>query len=97
MPTKRASLAELMGKKASESSGRLELDQLPEILGDAMPDLPRTAVGRHRLIRALQQRFGANFRSLPGLKDLISEFDKDVAFEVKLARMRSIRYNRSKE
>lgn len=95
--SKKLSLAELMGTTAADAGGKLSLKQLPEILGDAMPDLPRNAVGRHRLIRSLQNRFGSNFRSLPGLKDLIKEFDDEAAFEVKLARMKAIRYNRSKE
>lgn len=85
-----------MGSKASDRSGRLSLSQLPEILGDAMPELPRSPVGRHRLVRALQQRFGANFRSLPGIKDLVEEFDKDIEFERKVARMKAIKYNPSK-
>ena len=94
MATKKASLAELMGTKAASSDGKLALSQLPDILGDAMPELPRTAVGRHRLIRALQQRFGPNFRSLPGVMDLVKEFDLDLDLETKVAQMRSIRYNR---
>lgn len=93
MATKKASLAELMGTKAAGSGGRLSLSQLPDILGDAMPELPRTAVGRHRLIRALQQRFGPNFRSLPGVMDLVKEFDLDLDLEAKVAQMRAIRYN----
>lgn len=90
---KKVSLAELMGKTAAEKgSGGLRLGQLPEILGDAMPELPRTAVGRHRLIRSLQQRFGPNFRSLPGIKDLVAEFDKDLEFERKVATLGAIKY-----
>lgn len=92
--SRKTTLAELMGSKASDRAGRLSLGQLPEILGDAMPELPRTAVGRHRLIRALQQRFGPNFRSLPGIKDLVEEFDKDIEFERKIAQMKEIRYTR---
>lgn len=83
-----------MGKSAagSGSSGNLKLSYLPEILGDAMPELPKSPVGRHRLIRALQQRFGSNFRSLPGIKNLMSEFDHDVEFEKRIARLGSIKY-----
>lgn len=98
MATKRASLAELMGKSAaqSHSQGGLKLSQLGEILGDATPELPKNAVGRHRLVRALQQRFGSNFRSLPGVKALIEEFDQDLAFERKVAEMQAIRYKKGK-
>lgn len=85
---RKASLAEMMGNKASETQG-LRLEHLQQILGDAMPELPKTPVGRHRLMRALQQRFGANYRSLPGIKDLVSEFDGEIEFERKVAQMRS--------
>ena len=92
--SRKLSLAELMGSKAASGGGKLSLSKLPEILGDAMPELPRTAVGRHRLIRALQQRFGANFRTLPGVSDLVKEFDGDVALERKIAQMQSIKLRR---
>lgn len=92
MSSKRLSLAELMGSKAADS-GKLSLSSLPEILGESMPEIPKNAVGRHRLIRALQNRFGRNFRSLPGLKDLIEEFDSDLELEIKIEKMKAIRYN----
>lgn len=95
--SRKTTLAELMGKAGAEAgeSGKLKLSQLGEILGDACPELPRTAVGRHRLVRALQQRFGNNFRSLPGVKALVEEFDKDMEFEHKVAQMKAIRLRRS--
>lgn len=94
MAGKRVSLSELMGKSAASAggSGKLNLSILPEILGDAMPDLPRTSVGRHRLIRSLQQRFGGNFRTLPGVADLVKEFDSEIAFEQKRAKIAAIKY-----
>ena len=93
--SRKLSLAELIGKTASQASERgLKLSQLGEILGDSMPELPRNQVGRHRLIRALQQRFGLNFRSLPGVKNLVKEFDDDLAFEDKIKKVQSIRYRK---
>lgn len=88
---RKSSLAELMGADAAGKSEGLRLSQLPEILGDSMPELPKNPLGRHRLIRALQQRFGKNFRSLPGIKDLVKQFDDDIAFETRLAKMKSIK------
>jgi hypothetical protein len=90
---KKVSLSELMGNKASEGGG-LSLKALPSVLGDAMPELPKNAVGRHRLVRALQQRFGNNFRALPGVTDVIKEFDREVEFEGKIKRMSAIRLRR---
>ena len=89
---KKLSLSELMGKSGAEHSEHgMRLEHLSEILGEGMPDLPRTSVGRHRLIRALQQRFGVNFRSLPGVKELVHEFDEELEFEMKVAKMKAIR------
>lgn len=98
MAAKRASLAELMGKGAAAAgtSGKLSLDSLHEILGDAMPELPKNAVGRYRLVRSLKARFGPNFRALPGVGDLVKEFDGHVETEKQIERIRQIKYSRSK-
>jgi hypothetical protein len=91
----KVSLNELMGSGTKGED--LKLSRLHEILGDAMPELPRNAVGRHRLVRALQQRFGRNFRSLPGVSGLVKEFDHETKFEQKLGQIRGIRYKPTKE
>lgn len=70
---KEVSLNELMGKHG----GQLSLDNLKEVLGDAMPELPLNNVGKIRLLAALKQRFGENFMNIPGVKHIISEFDKE--------------------
>jgi len=85
------SLAELMGSAGAAAGGNLSLEHLPTILGDAMPELPRNAVGRHRLIRALQQRFGDNFRSLPGVMGIVQDFDQKVQFERHLDQLRAVK------
>lgn len=92
----KVSLAELMGKRGAESGNKLRLDDLPQILGDAMPELPRNNVGRFRLMRALQQRFGQNFRSLPGVGGLMKQFDNEIEFENTVSRMKAIKPQRSK-
>lgn len=91
MSKSKVSLNEIMGSKAGSAGGNLSLNDLPSILGESMPELPKNNVGRFRLVRALQQRFGKNFRSLPGVSNIIKEFDDDMAFEEKLARMKSIK------
>lgn len=88
MGTRNASLSELMG---SAASGGLKLSNLHELLGHATPELPRDAVGRHRLIMALHQRFGPNFRSLPGISGLIKQFDDELAVEKKVAQIKQIK------
>lgn len=97
MATKRASLAELMGSAGAAGGGKLSLKQLPDILGDGMPELPRNPVGRHRLIRSLQQRYGKNFRSLPGVKDLVKEFDADIELEIKIQQLGAIKIKKRAE
>lgn len=88
----RASLSEIMGKAGAErGKAGLTLSDLPELLGEGMPELPQSAVGRHRLLRALKGRFGPNFRSLPGVSDLVKEFDDNIATEQKLTKLRGIR------
>lgn len=87
----KVSLSEIMGKSGADARGQLSLKDLPALLGDGMPELPRDAVGRHRLIRALQQRFGANFRALPGVSDLVKQFDSEVDFEGQVKRLNSIK------
>lgn len=92
--SKKVSLAELMGKGGAQlgKQEKLSLKHLPDILGEALPELPRTPVGRHRLVRALQQRFGNNFRSLPGVGDLVKEFDGDMEFEKRIAKIGAVKY-----
>lgn len=89
--SKKASLAEIMGSFGASQNGRLELEHLPKILGDAMPDLPRNSVGRYRLVKALQQRFGDNFRALPGVSGLVEQFDKEVDFEDRIERIKAVK------
>jgi len=86
------SLAEIMGTRGGQTSHGLTMANLPHVLGEAMPELPRNAVGRHRLIRSLQQRFGPNFRSLPGVSDLMKEFDGHVDLERRVQQIKSIKY-----
>ena len=71
---KPVTLGELMGNQ----DGELRLSNLSELLGEKMPELPRDSVGRFRLMRALKNRLGDGFRNLPGVKNLIKEFDSEV-------------------
>lgn len=83
----KVSLRELMGK----SGGKASLDHLPELLGDGMPKLPRNLVGKNRLLNALRNRFGGSYRNLPGVSDMIKQFDDDIKFEHKIKSMRKVK------
>lgn len=83
---------ELMGKRGSSAKAKkLSLDDLGEILGERMPKLDFTPVGRLRLTSALRQRFGDNYKMLPGIDDIMGEFDREAKFNVKLQEMKMIR------
>lgn len=69
-----ATLNELMGKKTQMD----RLEDLPEMLGEKMPEMEFNAVGRMRLMRALRNRFGEGFRNLPGVNKIIEDFDQEV-------------------
>lgn len=90
----KATLGELMGAAPaakSESGKKLTLEDLSGMLGEKMPKLEFTPVGRLRLTTALRNRFGDNYKNLPGISDIMSEFDKHAQFEVAKAKMRMIK------
>lgn len=95
--SKRTSLSELMGSHAASQGGSLSLEHLPQILGDAMPELPRNAVGRIRLIRSLKARFGPNFRALPGVSNIVRDFDQAIVHEGRIAKISAIKLAPLKE
>jgi hypothetical protein len=74
-----ATLGELLGKAGSKAD--IGLKDLPMILGEKMPELPKNRIGKFRLIQALQVRFGDGYRNLPHIKSIIDEFDKEVETE----------------
>lgn len=92
---KKTSINELMGSGGAKAKGRkLTLDDLGELLGERMPKLEFTPVGRLRLTTALRNRFGDNYRNLPGIDDVMSEFEKEAKFRVKLAEMKMVKGKR---
>lgn len=76
---KPAGLGELLGSASSKQD--LSLKDLPELLGEKMPDLPKNRIGKFRLINALQQRFGPGFNNIPMVAGIIKEFDEEVKLE----------------
>lgn len=86
------SLNEIMGKMAVKGSDKsLSLDDLQDLLGERMPELKHNPVGRLRLITALKNRFGKNWRSLPGMNSLMKEFDKEIEYNIKMQKMKMIK------
>jgi hypothetical protein len=88
---KKPSLNELMGSVAAGGEKKLSLEHLHEMLGERMPKIEFTPVGRFRLTSALRNRFGDNYRHLPGIDDIMKEFDNHADFNVKLHEMKMIK------
>jgi len=92
---KKTSINELMGSKGGSAKAKsLSLDDLGEILGERMPKLEFSPVGRLRLTTALRNRFGDNYRNLPGIDGILKEFDQEAKFKVKLMEMKMIKGGR---
>ena len=80
-----------MGSGGSTAKSRdLGLDDLEKLLGERMPKLEYTPVGRMRLATALRNRFGNSYRQLPGIDSIMKEFDEHAKFEVTKHRMRML-------
>lgn len=96
--SKKTTLNELMGKRGGDAAGsrKLTLEDLGDILGERMPKLQFNPVGRMRLTSALRQRFGDNWSHLPGIEDIVKEFDKEAAFNVRIQEIKQIKYKGKK-
>jgi hypothetical protein len=93
----KASLKELMGSAGSSAKQReLSLSDLGDLLGEKLPELEFHPVGRLRLITALRNRFGDNYRNIPGVKNIMSQFDDEAKFNVKLQQLKQLKAKRSK-
>jgi hypothetical protein len=69
----------------------MNLKPIHAVLGEEnTPMLEPTRLGRFRLIRALQSKYGPAFKSLPGVQGAINHFDSEVNYfqKLKKARMR---------
>ena len=80
MSRPKATVGEMLGAAGAELKGsRATIDDLPRLLGnDDIPDIPFNEMGRVRLIRALQKRFGSGFRSMQIANDIIRDFDEEL-------------------
>ena len=89
----KTTLAEVMGTDGAKTSKerKLTMKDLPSLLGDGMPKLQFNQVGRIRMMRALKQRFGNGFRNVPGVSDIINDFDDESRFSIQMKKMKQIR------
>lgn len=79
----KSTLNELMGQRGEDfHKTGVSLSDLPDLLGEGMPKLEFHALGRVRLHAALRNRFGDNYRSMPGISQLVQEFDREAKTEL---------------
>ena len=71
-----AKLGELLGESGTKSN--LSMKDLPELLGEKMPELPLNRVGMHRLMQALKNRFGVGYRNVPMIQNIMKEFKQNM-------------------
>lgn len=83
-----------MGKTGGEKGKDLTLDDLSAILGERMPALSFTPVGRMRLTAALRVRFGDNYTHLPGINNILREFDEEAKHAVRVQEMKMLKGRR---
>lgn len=55
---------------------KMKMDHAHAALGDFMPEIHATEIGKHRLHTALKNRFGENYKNIPQVKAAIHEFDE---------------------
>jgi hypothetical protein len=60
---------------ASKAPGQFDSSGLEESLGEDVPQLPLTKVGKFRLQQFLRRKFGAGWRNVSQAKGILSRFE----------------------
>jgi len=67
---------------------KLNLGPIHEVLGkENTPEISPTPLGRHRLVAALMNKFGENYRNIPLAKKALDHFDREHDYFKKLRRI----------
>lgn len=95
----RPRLAEILGRAGAqaEKGKKLTLEDLPDLVGESLPEINFDAVGKHRLVTALRNRFGDGYRNITAAKDIIADFEEKRKFEDRLSELRAIKYTPKKK
>ncbi|NCW27356.1 MAG: hypothetical protein EBV83_03525 [Verrucomicrobia bacterium] len=59
----------------SKKPGMFEAGNLSEVLGEEVPTLPLTRVGKFRLQQMLRRKFGAGWRNVSQAKSILDRFE----------------------
>jgi hypothetical protein len=68
---------------------KLNLAPIQDALGDEMPEISPTPLGRYRLVTALQYKFGNNYRNIPKARAALEHFDSEHEFFQKYRRIKA--------
>lgn len=79
-------------KKLHELQNLPAMDMKPikKVLGEDMPDISPTPLGRLRLLNALKAKFGANYRNIPGAAEALSHFSDEMRYFEALRKVKGV-------
>lgn len=58
----------------------MDLKPIESVLGEDMPKITPTPLGRYRLIHSLTMKFGQNYRNIPKAMKALEHFDSEHRF-----------------
>jgi hypothetical protein len=65
----------------------MNLGPIKEVLGENVPEITPTPLGRLRLVSALINKFGQNYRNIPPARKALDHFDSEHDYFRKLRRI----------
>ncbi len=77
----------MMGKLSSIP--KMDTKPIQKALGDKMPQIDPTPLGRFRLVSALKNQFGSSYKNHPVAASALSHFDSEAHFFQTLIKTRN--------
>lgn len=75
----------------AQQEPQMDMGPIPGILGEDMPHITPTPLGRLRLTAALRNKFGASYKNIPHVADAIQHFDNQHAYFKKIRSMKGVK------
>jgi hypothetical protein len=66
---------------------KMNLAPIKEVLGEDIPDITPTPLGRYRLVQSLKAKFGENYRNIPSARKVMDHFDSEHDYFSKLRKI----------
>jgi hypothetical protein len=61
-------------------SPKIDTTPFKKLLGDSIPNIEPSPLGRYRLLQAFRNKFGATYRNTPGVEEAIQHFDNEYRY-----------------